>query len=157
MKYGSLVAKDNNYLNSDLFKSSILQVLKKEFYLLHSELESVLNCIDLTHVCSVFLSSNDVVLKSHNSIQQKKYNTLFKNRRPKHNPDEVILNYSTISLSDTEKWLLVRGLRFSLPPKRLNCANYLTDFELFLEVYGTQMFYQMVMQILLKLRLRMLL
>ena len=31
----------------------------------------------------------------------------------------------------TEKSLLVGGLRFSLPPKKLNYAHYLTNFELF--------------------------
>ena len=50
-------------------KKSRLRVLKKEFYLLHSELKSVLNCIDFAHVCSLFLSSNDLILKSHDSIQ----------------------------------------------------------------------------------------
>ena len=83
-------------------KKSRLRVLKKEFYLLHSELKSVLNCIDFAHVCSLFLSSNDVILKSHDSIQQKKFNALFKNRQPKHNPDRVIFNYSKISLSDAK-------------------------------------------------------
>ena len=46
--------------------------LKKEFCLLHSELKSVLNYIDFARVCSLFLSSKDMVLKSHDSIQQKK-------------------------------------------------------------------------------------
>ena len=50
---------------------------------------------------------------------------------PKHNPDEVIFNYSKISLSDAEKSLLVRELRFSLPPEKLNYADYFTNFELF--------------------------
>ena len=30
-----------------------------------------------------------------------------------------------------EKSLLLTGLQFSLPPKKLNYANYLTNFELF--------------------------
>ena len=77
-------------------KKSHLRVLRKEFYLLRSELKSVLNCIDFVYVCSLFLSSNDVILKSHDSIQQKKFNTLFKNRQLKHNPDEVFFNYSKI-------------------------------------------------------------
>ena len=72
-----------------------------------------------------------MILKPHDSIQRKKFNTLIKNRQPKHHPDEVIFNYSKISLSDTEKSLLVRGLQFSLPPMKLNCADYLTNFELF--------------------------
>ena len=72
-----------------------------------------------------------MILKSHDSIQQKRLNPLFKNCQPKHNSDEVIFNYSKISLSDMEKSLLVRGLRFSLPPKKLSYADYLTNFELF--------------------------
>ena len=35
-------------------------------------------------------------------FNKKKFNTVFKNRQPKYNPDEVIFNYSKISLSDTE-------------------------------------------------------
>ena len=121
-----------NFLITEInLKKSRLRVLKKEFYLLHSELKSVLNGIDFAHVCSLFLSSNDVILKSHDSIQQNKFNALFKNRQLKHNPDEVIFNYSKISPSNTNKSLLVRGLRFSLTPKKLNYANYLTNFELF--------------------------
>ena len=94
------------------------RVLKSEFYLLHSELKSVLNCIDFTHVCCLFLRSN-VISKSHDSILEKKFNVLFKNRQPKLNPDGVIFSYSRISLSDEEKSQLVKGLRFSLPPKKL--------------------------------------
>ena len=49
------------------------------------------------------------------------------------------------SLSDTEKSLLVKGLRFSLPLKKLNYADYLTNFELFYRnIQNLQMFYQMV-------------
>ena len=72
-----------------------------------------------------------MILKSHDSIQQKKFSLLFKNRQPKHNPDRVIFNFSKVSLSDAEKSLLVKGLRFSLPPKKLNYADYLVNFELF--------------------------
>ena len=37
-------------------KKSHLRVLKKEFYLHHSELKSALNYINLAHVCSLFLT-----------------------------------------------------------------------------------------------------
>ena len=82
-------------------------------------------------VSSLFLSSNDVILISHDFIQQKKFNVLFKNHQPKFNPEVVIFNYYKISLSDAEMSLLVKGLWFSLPPKKLNYADYLTNFELF--------------------------
>ena len=107
--------------NIKLFLKKNLRVLKNEFYLLHSKLKSVLNCIDFTHVCFLFLSDS-VILKSHVSIYQKKFNVLFKNHHLKHNPDGV---------SDVEKLLLVKGLWFSLPPKKFNYADYLTNFELF--------------------------
>ena len=41
------------------------------------------------------------------------------------------MNHSNISLSDAEKSLLVKGLKFSIPPKKLNYADYLANFELF--------------------------
>ena len=72
-----------------------------------------------------------MILKSHDSIQQKKFNALLRKQQPKHDPDRAIFNYSKISLSDAEKSLLVKGLRFSLPPKKLNYADYLVNFELF--------------------------
>ena len=112
-------------------KKSRLRVLKNEFYLLHSELKSALNSIDFANVCSLFLSGHDMILKSHDSIQQKKFNALFKNRQPKHNTKGVIFNYSKISLSDAEKSILVKGLWFSLPLKKFNYADYLTNCELF--------------------------
>ena len=60
-----------NLLTSAInLKKSRFRVLKKEFDLLHSELKSVLNCIDFAHVCSLLLPSNDVILKLHDSIQQ---------------------------------------------------------------------------------------
>ena len=72
-----------------------------------------------------------MIFESHDSIQEKKFNVLLKNCLSKHNPDGVIFNYSKIFLSDVEKSLLVEVLWFSLPPKKLNYANYLTNFELF--------------------------
>ena len=85
---------------------------------------------------SLFHSSNDAILRSHDSIQQKKFKTPFKNRQLKHNPDEVIFNYFKISLSATEKSLLVRGRWVSLSPTKLNYADYLTNFKLFYRSIG---------------------
>ena len=40
-------------------------------------------------------------------------------------------NSSKLSLTETEKSLLVKILRFLLPPKQLNCSEYLINLELF--------------------------
>ena len=110
-------------------KKSCLRVLKMNFFFSVECLEIVLSCTDFDHVCSLFLCSNDVILKPHYSIQKKEFNVPFKNRQPKHNPDGFIFDNSKISLSNAEKSLLVKGLRFSLPPKKFNYVDYLTNFE----------------------------
>ena len=48
-----------------------------------------------------------------------------------HNLSKVIFNFSKYQLSDCEKRLLAKGLNFSLPPKYLDYADYLVNFELF--------------------------
>ena len=47
----------------------------------------------------------------------------------RHDPDQVIYNFSSHILSDNEKSLLSKGLNFSLPPKKLKFDNYLLPFE----------------------------
>ena len=66
-----------------------------------------------------FLSGNDSSIKTHEDIQENKFNKLLKERQPRQDPEKVIFNYSNISLSDAEKPLLVKGLKFSILPKKL--------------------------------------
>ena len=70
-------------------------------------------------------------MKTYEDIQENKLNKLLKERQPKNDPVKFIFNYSNIFLSDAEKSLLVKGLKFSIPPKKLNYADYLVNFELF--------------------------
>ena len=60
-----------------------------------------------------------------------KFNKLLKVSQPGQDPQKVIFNYSNISLSGAEKSLVVKGLKFSIPSKKLNYADYLANFELF--------------------------
>ena len=90
-----------------------------------------LNCIDFAHISAIFLSGNDNLLKTHDSIQQKQFNKLLIENTPKQDPKKVIFNFSKLSLTDAEKTLLVKGLSFALPPKQLSYSDYLINFELF--------------------------
>ena len=87
--------------------------------------------IDFAHIFTIFLSSNDNLLKTHDSIQQKKFNKLIIENRPKQDPENVIFNFSKVSLTDVEMSLSVKGLSFVLPPKQLSYSDYLINFELF--------------------------
>ena len=47
-----------------------------------------------------------------------------------HDPEKLISNFSSHILSDFEKSLLCKGLRFALPPKKIDYADFLLQFEL---------------------------
>ena len=81
--------------------------------------------IHFAHVTSLFLSNNDKTLKSHSVIQQNKFDKLCTEQFPKQDPSNIIFNFSSYDLSDSEKSLLIKGLNLSLPLKTLNCAHYL--------------------------------
>ena len=56
---------------------------------------------------------------------------LGKNSLSRNNPDKVIYNFSSVTLSDRDKSLLSKGLNFPLPPASLEYSEYLMDYELF--------------------------
>ena len=65
------------------------------------------------------------LLKTHDSVQQKEFNKLLTECKPKQDAGKVIF-----------KSLLVKGLSFSLPPKKLSYSDYLVNFELFYRSIG---------------------
>ena len=106
-------------------RKSHLRTLQNEFNRLCNKLQFKLNCIDFAHISVLFLSSNDNLLKIHDSIQQKKFNKLLIENGPKQDPEKLIFNFSKLSVTDAEKTLLVKGLSFVLPPKQLSYSDYL--------------------------------
>ena len=112
-------------------KKSRLRTLQNEFNRLHNDLQFSLDCIDFAHISAIILSSNDNPLKTHDSIQQKKFNKLLTECKPKQDAEKIIFNFSNVSITEAEKSLLVKGLSFSLPPKKLSYSDYLVNFELF--------------------------
>ena len=113
--------QSNLLLEEIRLKKSNVRVLKKEFDNLRSSLQQQINSIDFAHICSKFLKINDLKLKSNSVVQQKTFCNIF--------------NFSKYVLSDCEKSLLTKGLNFSIPCKKLDYADYLVQFELFLEIY----------------------
>ena len=47
------------------------------------------DCMDFAHISAIFLSSNHNILKSHDSIQQKKFNKLLRECKPKPDPEKM--------------------------------------------------------------------
>ena len=113
-----------------------MRLILKEFDFLHSTLQAKISFIDFAHVRSLFLGHNDKVLKQKSTIQQRKFNNLLKDNKLQHDPVKIIFNYSSYVLSEAEKSLLLKGLKFSIPPKKLNHADYLVNFKLFYRDIG---------------------
>ena len=49
---------------------------------------------------------------------------------PTHQPSDLIFNFSDHELTDAQKSILMKGLNYALPPKRLHYEDYLLNFEL---------------------------
>ena len=94
-----------------------METSQNEFNRFRNELQFKLNCINFAHISTIFLSSNDNILKTYDSIQQKKFNKILIENRPKQDPEKEIFNFSKLSHTDEEKTLLVKGLSFASPPK----------------------------------------
>ena len=47
-----------------------------------------------------------------------------------HDPKQIIHNYSSHTLTPDQESLLIRGLNFALPPKKLRYEDYMLPFEL---------------------------
>lgn len=120
-----------NLLKEEIrLKKSLERQRKNEFSILKSTLKEKLNSIDFMHICSLFLTSNDKSLEQHKETQDKKLSRLTSVRTQSNNPDKVIFNYSSKTLTEDEKNLLAKGLNFSIPPSKLGYSDYLVNFEL---------------------------
>ena len=117
-----------------------INVLSLEVNEALSNLTSLVSTIDAIHLRSVCDHENTKKLCHHEKIQHKKLFRLCgdvsKSSTP--DPDKVIFNYSSCTLSDTEKNLLARGLNFSLPPRKLWFCDFLTPFEKFFKLIKTE-------------------
>jgi hypothetical protein len=117
-------------------KHSRINVLSLEVNKALSNLSSLVSTVYAIHLRSVCYRENTKKLRHHEKIQHKKLFRLCgdvsKSSTP--DPDKVIFNYSSCTLTVTEKNLLALGLNFSLPPRKLRFCDFLTLFEKFLKL-----------------------
>ena len=53
----------------------------------------------------------------------------------RNNPDKVSYNFSSVTLSASDKSLLNKGLNFALPPASLEYSEYLIDYQPLPEIH----------------------
>ena len=91
-------------------KQSRIRVLTHELDFVKKTLSDILNFIDFTHTCTLFLVSNDKAIKKNNTIHEKKLQKLIANDNElsdvnksdlsssEHDPDKLIFNFSSYIL-----------------------------------------------------------
>ena len=87
--------------------------------------------IDYTHVICLYLTQNDRTLAHDQNIPAKKlFNLGLEFSKVLHDPYKIIFNYSSYTLTKSEKQLLCNGLNFAIPPDKLEYSDFLLPFEL---------------------------
>ena len=90
---------------------------------------------NFNHVFNLTVSSNEKSIWKCSHVQQKKIRILIPGYKPEkfldyYDPEEMISNFSSHTLSDSEKGLLCKGLRFTLPSKKIDYVDFLAQFEI---------------------------
>ena len=118
-------------------KKRCLCQLMFEYDRIKQELQYQVSPIDLMHVSSLLLVSNDKAIHKNDKIHGRKLQKLIPNIHEKsiidnvsREPSKVIYNFSNYHLTDSDKFLLIRGLNFAIPPKKIEYSKFLLPFEL---------------------------
>ena len=74
---------------------------------------------------------NDKNIKKCKAVQDCNILNLGKNSLSRNTPEKVIYNFSSVTLSDSNKSLLSKDLNFALPSSSLDYSKHLVDHELF--------------------------
>ena len=92
-------------------------------------MHGVLSSLDYLFITSLFLDKNKRSLQKIETAQNKKLSKILE-EQPTHQANDLIFNYSSHILTDAQKSILMKGLNFALPPKKLHYEDYLLNFEL---------------------------
>ena len=115
-------------------KNKNLKVLVNELSLVKSNLLCILHFLDFNHVCNIIISNNKKSILKCKYTHKKKLSDLIPGyevnlTRFSHEPNKVIFNFSSYVLTEDEK-VYFKGLWFCVPPKKIEYADFHTQFEL---------------------------
>ena len=104
-------------------KKLLVSPLDRDSKLLYENVKSALNIIDFHHVLNISLMSNEKELERIKFRHLSKLKNLVPSfswdmvATSPHDPEKVIFNFSSHELTFSEKDLLLKGLRFAIPPR----------------------------------------
>ena len=128
--------RDERYIKQYLLKSAITKRNKEhskfelELRKLKSELKSILTPLDYFIIIKAINYNAEkherVTIKTH----FKKLMSLTDNRSLPFTPNDTIMNLSNYELTESEKDILKYGLKYSIPPFKLNKTDILATFDI---------------------------
>lgn len=89
------------------------------------------NNVDLAHVMSLYLASNNETLREQKEISDSKIISITKELNS-NDPKKIIFHF--LSLSNSVKLLLSKRLNFALPKNKIEYSNYLVYFDIMLKI-----------------------
>ena len=110
-------------------KRKALKILETKFQKSKANLHGVISYFDYLHIISLFLDKNTAHLQDVELRQNLKFAKLLE-ENVTHDPKQIIHNFSSHVLTPSQESVLIKGLNFSIPPKRLKYENFMLPFEL---------------------------
>ena len=120
---------------ADVIKDKELSIrsMSNRFINLRDKLRTEISFIDFTHICTVYLCSNDNRLNDIQNVHDKKlYNLNIDSHIHHHDIDKILHNLSSHSLSSHENRLLSKGLNFSILPNKLHYTDYFLNLNYYI-------------------------
>ena len=125
------------FLREGIYNKKLLVCqLDRDSKLRYKNVKSALNILDFHHVLNISLIANE---KESERIKFRNLSKL-KNLIPNFSwdmvatsspdPEQVIFSFSLHELTSSEKQLLLKGLRFAIPPRQIDYSSYLAEYEL---------------------------
>ena len=100
------------------FKTLGNEKVCKQLNKMKDDLRTAVCFFDWSHIANTFAEINIKIIKRVKRVQDYKIAKLLVSTLT-HDPKEVIYNFSSYVLSETEKTLFCKGLNFTIPPKKL--------------------------------------
>ena len=110
-------------------KEKKLLSINKELIFLKNSIRNEVWLLDFAHITSMHMRCNEKRIQDIKLIHDKKFANLKYELTLKHNPDAIIHNLSSYTLTAVEKDLLLKGLNFTISPNKLNYSDYCLGFE----------------------------
>ena len=111
-------------------KKTQKRTLVSRFSVISSNLKAAISWLDFNHIFSYINNHNSKKIEEVKEVHRRKlFNLGLRTAREELDPNKLIFNYSRKILSTKEINALANGLKFGLPPKKINYHKFFLSFE----------------------------